>query len=539
MCTDYLLIRKLLKESLLLVLCGHWWSVPARSEADDVMARVNGETIGSSLYERSRRHLERNLGRQFSGKKLKAELAKQEAELLKALIDEEVLRQRAKKLGLVPETELIEYLDQMRRDNGFDDLESLERSLAAKGVDPREFKHDSEQRLVRAHLLETDAHRLTKGLPPDSRQEVVDGQLTDVKKDQKLTRSQNVLYDYTQALRRSSIIEVKHGFIDTGVAYTGELNQDLLIAARNGDMPRMRSLLADGANPNAVAANGYSALMHAAEMGHKDSVEALVAGGGQPNAKNNKGDTALLLATIEGYKDIVTVLLANKADADVQDADGVTPLMHACTDCKTEIVGSLLEPEISINSADKIGRTALIAATVEGCSTVITALLKRGADPNLADSDGRTALTYSVESGRKDLIQALLRKGARVDARDNDGKIALIYAVIAGRLDLLQQLLAEQADVNAADNESQTPLMYAAASGSQQMVQTLLDSGADAKAQTWSLRLVRYNAVGLLIDPAEATQPSSSSNLTALDIAQKMGRNDVVETLKKAESKGE
>jgi hypothetical protein len=111
-------IRRLLKQSLLLILCGHCSSVPSRSEADDVVARVNGETIRRSLYERSRGYLEKNIGRQFTGKALKAELAKQEAGLLKALIDEEVLRQRAKKLGLVPETELIKNLDQMRRDNG-------------------------------------------------------------------------------------------------------------------------------------------------------------------------------------------------------------------------------------------------------------------------------------------------------------------------------------------------------------------------------------------------------------------------------------
>ena len=188
---------------------------------------------------------------------------------------------------------------------------------------------------------------------------------------------------------------------------------------------------------------------------------------------------------------------------------------------------------------DKTGRTALIAATAEGCSEVVTVLLSREADPNLVDNQGRTALTYAVESGRKDLIHALLQKGATVNARDNEGKTALIYAVIAVRLDLIRQLLLEPADVNFRDNESQTPLMYAAASGSEQIVQTLLDAGADTKAQTWSLRLISYNPVGVPIEATEADQPKLSSGLTALDIAKRVRHSAVVQVLEKAAAKPE
>lgn len=513
---EYPAIRILLKQGLLVVLCSHYLSVSARPDADDLVARVNGETISRSFYDRCRGYLEKNLSRKFTGSKLKQELAKQERDVLNTLFDELLLRQRAEELGISPQAEVVKHLDQMRRDNGLDNFESLERFFVAKGIDPREFKHDLEQQLLKDRLLHTDA---------------------DLQQKEKV--SPNFFHNYLQKLRRSSIIEVKHGFIDTGVAYTEDLNQDLLIAARVGDTPKIRILLTNGANPNAVAPNGYCGLMHAADMGHKETVEALLAGGAQPNAKNHSGDTALLLAAVEGYKDIVTVLLANKAAVDVQDGDGVTPLIHASTNCKTEIVSSLLERKIDVNSGDKSGRTALIAATAEGCSGVVTALLNREADPNLMDSDGRTALIYAVESGRKDLIQALLQKGARVNARDNEGKTALIYAVIVGRLDLLQQLLVEPVDVNSTDNESQTPLMYAAAGGSEQMVQVLLDTGADTKALTWSLQLIRYNSVGIPIEPAEADQPGSSSGLTALDIAKRNGHSAVVELLKKAETKRE
>ncbi len=50
--------------------------------------------------------------------------------------------------------------------------------------------------------------------------------------------------------------------------------------------------------------------------------------------------------------------------------------------------------------------------------------------------------------------------------------------------------------------------MYAAAGGSEQMVQLLLDAGADTKPQTWSLRLIRYNPVGIPIEASKQTSPT-------------------------------
>ena len=133
---------------------------------DALVARVNGERIEKSAYERSRGYLEKNLTKQFAGNKLKEELAKRERDVLKTLIDERVLRQGARDLGIEIEAELIKSLDQVRRDNGLDNFEALERFFVAKGVDPREFKNDLEQQLVKERLLRMDAHRQPKSADP-------------------------------------------------------------------------------------------------------------------------------------------------------------------------------------------------------------------------------------------------------------------------------------------------------------------------------------------------------------------------------------
>jgi len=527
------------KYALVLALCSHCLSVPASSEADKVVARVNGESIRKSHYGLRRGYLEKHLSRKFRGKDLKEELARQERHLLTTLIEERMLRQRLEELGVLPEMEVIKYLDRVRREHGLNDLASLERFLIQTGVDPKEFKDDVEQRLVRDSLRITDVGRLSNisaaAREQDSTKAGTNTGTLPLQPKGAGLGAQRLPHGYVQGLRRSSIIEVKHGFFDTGVHYTGDLDRDVLIAARGGDTLKIRMLLANGANPNAVAANGYSGLMHAAEMGHKETVATLLAGGAQPNAQNHSGDTALLLATVEGYEDIANVLLARGADANVQDADGMTPLIHASTKCQTELVNSLLERKIDVNSGDKTGRTALMAATTEGCRSVVLALVAWEADPNVVDQDGRGALVYAVESGREHLIQFLLENGARVNARDNKGKTALIYAVIAERLDLIRQLFLQSADVNLMDKEDQTPLMYAASGGSEQIVQALLDAGADTKAQTWSLNLARYDSLGLPLEVSEPEQQRLTSAVTALEIAKRKGHRAVVERLQKVE----
>ena len=532
---------RLAKQALVIVvLYTQHLSGSARSEVDYVVARVNGETIRKSFYEGRREYLEKQLRKRFAGKKLEDELARQGRDLLKTLIEELVLRQKAQELGILPGIEIVKYLDQTRLEKGFNDLESFERFLVEKGVDPKQFKYDLEQKLVKDRLLSAGAGPAPNNpVDPGSRQEGTNTSRHRPQEKESATLPQSFPVGYVQELRRNSIIEVKHGFHDTGVVYTGNLDADLLIAVRVGDTPHVRVLLGKGVSPNAMASNGYSGLMHASEMGHKDTVEVLLRGGAQPNLKNPSGDTALLIATVEGHTDIVRVLLANNADANASDGDGITPLIYACANCKTGIVSALLERKSDINTGDNDGRTALIASVVEGCSAAFADLLRREADPNLADKEGRTALMYAVETGRKNQIQTLVEKNASVNARDNQGKTALTYAVIIDRLDLAQQLVAEHADVNSPDNQAQTPLMYAAAGGSERMVQMLLDAGADTKAQTWSTHLTRYNSVGLLLDVSEPEHQKLPSALTALEIAQRTGHHAVVELLKKAAAKRE
>ena len=69
-------------------------------------------------------------------------------------------------------------------------------------------------------------------------------------------------------------------------AYTAN-GQDLINAAKNGNIAGVKALLAKGADVNAKANNGGTALIAASEHGHLEVVKALLAKGADVNAENN------------------------------------------------------------------------------------------------------------------------------------------------------------------------------------------------------------------------------------------------------------
>ncbi len=84
--------------------------------------------------------------------------------------------------------------------------------------------------------------------------------------------------------------------------YAGDVNQDLIDAAKNGDTAAVKALLANGADPNAKAGRvGWTVLMVAAMKGHTAAVETLLGAGADVNAKDKDGWAALMWAANEGH----------------------------------------------------------------------------------------------------------------------------------------------------------------------------------------------------------------------------------------------
>lgn len=131
--------------------------VPAPSRAEqvfeEIVARVNNDIITKSDYERSRELIRRELQKNLKGAELEKAVAQQERDLLKTMIEDQLLVQKAADLSLSADTEVIKYLDRIRREQNIPDMETLEKMMVQQGIDPVEFKTNIKNHSLKQQVL--------------------------------------------------------------------------------------------------------------------------------------------------------------------------------------------------------------------------------------------------------------------------------------------------------------------------------------------------------------------------------------------------
>jgi ankyrin repeat protein len=160
----------------------------------------------------------------------------------------------------------------------------------------------------------------------------------------------------------------------------------------------------------AQSTSSNDALFSALRRGAAADVERLLAGGASPNALDADGTPALMAATLFGDARMVDLLLKRGADANKSDASGATALMWAVSDI--DKVRLLLARGADVTAKSKTGRTALlVAAAFPGTVDVLRLLLDRGADVRAQDGSGTTALAFAVRSSDVDVVRLLVDRG--------------------------------------------------------------------------------------------------------------------------------
>jgi outer membrane protein assembly factor BamB len=114
-------------------------------------------------------------------------------------------------------------------------------------------------------------------------------------------------------------------------------------------------------------------LLTAARKGNLEAVKALLAKGADVNTKTAYGQTALMLASDKGHTEVVKLLIKHKADVNVKDTFyGLTPLAWAAYNGHAEITKALLE------AGAKDAETALSMAIGRGHVETVRAALDLG-----------------------------------------------------------------------------------------------------------------------------------------------------------------
>ncbi|MGO9404999.1 MAG: peptidylprolyl isomerase [Terriglobales bacterium] len=125
---------------------------PADSVVEEIIARVNNEIITRTEYIRSRDQLKQEVMQQDPANADHA-FAEKQRDVLRDLIDQQLLLQKAKDLGITGDTELIKRLDEMRKQMNLATMEDLEKAAEAQGASYEDFKQNLRNQIVTQHVI--------------------------------------------------------------------------------------------------------------------------------------------------------------------------------------------------------------------------------------------------------------------------------------------------------------------------------------------------------------------------------------------------
>lgn len=294
----------------------------------------------------------------------------------------------------------------------------------------------------------------------------------------------------------------------------------LVQAARDQQTAEAVALIDHGADVNARAPDGTTALLWAIHYDEVPLIDRLLRAHADVRVANAYGASAMSEAAQFGDTTVIAKILKAGAEVESPNADGQTALMIIARTGNIEAAELLIRRGADVNAREKWrGQTALHWAAARSQPAMVKLLLRHHADPNVRSyfetfqrqvtaeprvqarpTGGFTPLIYAARQGCLECAQALLEVGAQVNMTDPDGETALLIAAENFHFDLAAYLLKKGANPNKWDTWGRTPL-YAAVdlntlpfggrpdhvsldgTTSLKMIELLLNSGANPNAQ--------------------------------------------------------
>jgi peptidyl-prolyl cis-trans isomerase SurA len=127
-------------------------ALAAGQVVEEIIARVNGQIITRSEYMRSKDQLRDDVKQQdaTNADKLYTE---REKDVLRDLIDQQLLLEKGKDLGITGDTDLIKRLDQMRKDMKLESMEDLEKAATGQGISYEDFKQNMRNQIITQKVI--------------------------------------------------------------------------------------------------------------------------------------------------------------------------------------------------------------------------------------------------------------------------------------------------------------------------------------------------------------------------------------------------
>jgi len=129
---------------------------PNGSVVEDVVARVNDQIINRSDVERSQQQMQQEIQQQNLSP---SDAEQRRKDMLRDMIDQQLLLSKAKELGLNADAEVIRRLDEIRKQNHLESMEDLEKSARQQGVNFEDFKANIKNGVLTQQVVRDEVGR--------------------------------------------------------------------------------------------------------------------------------------------------------------------------------------------------------------------------------------------------------------------------------------------------------------------------------------------------------------------------------------------
>ena len=127
---------------------------------EEIIARINNEIITRSEYNKARQTAEEDAKSECQNRctpeQLQTDIEDRQKHTLRDLVDQSLLVQRAKDMGVSVEPELIKRLDAIRTDNKLPTMEALEDAVKGQGMNFEDFKNNIRNTLLTQRVISSE-----------------------------------------------------------------------------------------------------------------------------------------------------------------------------------------------------------------------------------------------------------------------------------------------------------------------------------------------------------------------------------------------
>jgi peptidyl-prolyl cis-trans isomerase SurA len=145
-------MRKLLPCLLLIGFAALPPVLSADTVVEEIIARINNQIVTRTEYLRSKDQLKQEAQQQDPANADKI-IAERDKDVLRDLIDQQLLLEKGKDLGITAETEVIKRLDEMRKDMKLESMEELEKAAQGQGISFEDFKQNLKNQIITQQVI--------------------------------------------------------------------------------------------------------------------------------------------------------------------------------------------------------------------------------------------------------------------------------------------------------------------------------------------------------------------------------------------------